>query len=126
MKRGVIFCLVILSLAVLCSVRVNAAYGTAQGSDWKWSYAQTYVNDDLSKMTITDQDIAFAKMRNLSAEKDCTNMGGVWCEWAKNDSLALDRMLKAQGNQVGAPAKDASLTVWAKFVNMLKKLFGLS
>jgi len=52
-------------------------------------------------------------------------MEGVWCEWAENDSLALDRMLKAQQNQILNPVKGTSQSAWSNFIGFLKKLFGL-
>ncbi|MDD1668839.1 MAG: hypothetical protein LUO97_03465, partial [Methanomicrobiales archaeon] len=39
------------------------AYDMTQGSDYKWSYAQTYSEKELaaSGLTITDADIVFAR-----------------------------------------------------------------
>ena len=123
--------MIMLSFAVLLSLSVSAVYEITQGSDWKWSYAQTYAEDDLAKLKINAEDIEFARMRVAAAEEDCAEIGGEdkssqWCKWAEEDKQTLARMLKAQASQSITSQEDKSQTAWAKFLNIIKKLFGLS
>jgi len=85
---------------------VSAQADITMGSDYKWSYAQTYSEEQLaaSGLIITDNDISFAQGRVKSAEKDCSNMGGVWCDYAKDDRNALQRMLNVQARQENNPS----------------------
>ena len=129
MKKEILFCLVGIFLVVLCLHFINAAEDMTQGSDWKWSYAQTYVEDSLSKLSINNEDIAFAKMKVASANKDCENIGGSdakdqWCIWAQEDNATLERMLKAQASQSTTSQENTSKGIWDKIKDFFKNLFG--
>lgn len=110
MKREII-CLIVFSFMILLIFDVSA-YDIAQGSDWKWAYSQNHNKEDMIKtgMIITDQDIAFAKIRVNMSAKDCGDSGegdesGIWCVWAKQDREALQRMLDLQAEQASAGIK---------------------
>lgn len=104
-KQGLVACS-ILAILISCIPCIVQAYDMTQGSDYKWSYAQTYSEDQLaaSGLTITDDDIVFARGRVAAAEKDCSNMGGVWCTYAKDDRNALQKMLNVQALQRNNPS----------------------
>ena len=122
-------CSAIIFLAVLSINLAYAAYDMTQGSDWKWAYAQMYVNDSLSKLNINNEDIIFARMKVAAADKDCVNIGNndagsQWCTWAREDNETLARMLKAQGDQPVIAQENTSKSIWDKIKNFFKKLFG--
>lgn len=124
MNKGAIF-LLGLFLTVLCVSYASSAYDMTQGSDWKWSYAQTYPDEDLSRWNINDKDIEFAKMRVVAAEEDCREIGegdenSQWCKWAAEDNATLERMLKAQTT---ASTQNALQKMWAKIADFFKGLF---
>ncbi|MGA2934421.1 MAG: hypothetical protein ABSD81_04635 [Methanomicrobiales archaeon] len=130
------FC--ILAIIISCIPCVNAQADITKGSDYKWSFAQTYSEKQLadSGMKITDADIAFARMRVASAEKDCSSMGGIWCTYANDDRNALQRMLNVQAKQQNNPSPvvvDTSpipdftniiQSAWSQLVAIAKGIFG--
>ncbi|MDD1657165.1 MAG: hypothetical protein LUQ41_01735 [Methanomicrobiales archaeon] len=100
--------LCILAILIFGIPCVHAQAGVTVGPDMKWSYAQTYNEEQLaaSGYIITGEDIAFARGRVADAEEDCANMGGVWCTYAGDDRKALQRMLNVQGRQTNNPHPD--------------------
>jgi len=124
MKKEMIFLFVLIISTILYLNLIESAYDVTQGSDWKWAYAQTYVNDSLSNIWINDNDIDFAKIRVAAAKEDCEQMGGQWCGWYADDNATLQRMLKAQSLQPTNPPADAKKSVLQKFLDFMKKLFG--
>ena len=142
-RKGLVaFC--VLAMLISCVSFVNAQADISTGSDYKWSYAQTYNEAELaaSGIKITDADIAFARARVASAEKDCSNMGGVWCTYANDDRKALQKMINVQARQSNNPspvvvdtgpipdltniissAWDQMVIIWSQLVNFVTGLF---
>jgi hypothetical protein len=108
-NRGLV-ALSILVIIISCISFVNAQAVSEMGPDYKYSYARTYSEAQLaaSGITITADDIAYARMRVKSAEDDCAEMGGVWCDYAKDDRNALQKMLNVQARQSGNPQADVT------------------
>lgn len=126
MKKEMIINLIMISFIILSVNSVNAAYDMTQGSDWKWAYAQTHVNDSLSRWQINSQDIDFARMRVAASYEDCANIGdndksSQWCQWAEEDNATLERMLKAQAMPSDNSSKNIFQTAW----DAIKKFFGV-
>jgi len=125
MKKELVLCLVTLSFGILL-VNLNltfAEYDMTQGSDWKWAYAQSHIDADLTPYNINDADIEFARMRVNASREDCEeNWGPEWCPWYEEDKATLERMIKAKTNLPAIP-KSESGSAWQKFMNFLKNLF---
>jgi hypothetical protein len=138
MQNGGLAAFCILAIMVSGISCVSAQADISTGSDYKWSYAQTYSEEQLaaSGLTITDNDIAFARGRVKSAEKDCSNMGGLWCTYANDDRNALQRMLNVQAGQENNPSPaevdtgpipdltNIISSAWSQLVAIAKGIFG--
>ncbi|HXW98398.1 MAG TPA: hypothetical protein VEI51_01585, partial [Methanomicrobiales archaeon] len=59
-----------------------------------------------SGVQITDYDITYAQARVATSKKDCSNMGGVWCTYLKDDVAALQRMVDVQAKQRSNPSPE--------------------
>lgn len=70
-------------------------------AEWKWSYAQTYKEQELAAadVQITDYDIQYARGRVQESEEDCAERGGVWCDYAVQDKSALTKLLNVKAQQ---------------------------
>ena len=118
-------------LSLIFSMSYANAYDVAQGSDWKWSYARTYVNDDdddLSKLAINAADIEYARIMLNASIEDCDSMGGQWCEWSEADKKAFDRMLKAQTTETKT-STSFFFKMWdtiAGIMNSVAKVVGIN
>jgi hypothetical protein len=138
MQRKALIAFSILVIIIFCIPCVSAQADAGMGSDYKWSYAQTYSEEQLaaSGLIITDNDISFAQMKVKSAEKDCANMGGVWCTYANDDRNALQRMLNVQARQANNPSPvvvdsgpipdltNIISSAWNQLVAIAKGIFG--
>jgi len=121
--RKEIVCLIFAAFFILFANFISAEYDMTQGSDWKWSYAQTYVDEDLSKLNINEEDIEFARMKVQASKEDCEERAGQWCTWYSEDNATLQRMLQAKsGEATGNPTTSAK-TIWQRFLDSIKNLF---
>ncbi len=70
-------------------------------AEWKWSYAQTYTEKELAAadVQVTDYDIQYARGRVQKGEEDCTERGGVWCDYAAQDRSSLTKLLNVKAQQ---------------------------
>lgn len=105
-KGLMIFCL--LAILLSCISCASAYYdpypgNPAMSAEWKWNYAESYPEDELAAtgVQITDYDIEYARGRVAKAEKDCSDRGGVWCEYASGDRNALQKMRNVKARQSG-------------------------
>ena len=107
-------------------------------AEWKWNYAQSYSEEELAAtgVQITDYDIEYARGRVADAEKDCSDRGGVWCDYAKGDRNALQKMLRVQARQANKPQPvvidsgpipdltNIISSAWSQLVAIAKGIFG--
>jgi hypothetical protein len=124
MKEKIVLLMFMFFLAVLCINLSESAYDMTKGSDWKWSYALIHPNESLSNIWITNADIEYAEMQVKASKEDCEQMGGVWCGWHADDNATLQRMLNAKSLQPTNPPADATKSIWQKFMDFMKKIFG--
>jgi hypothetical protein len=77
-------------------------------ASWLWSYAYSNSEEQLedADVLITDYDITYGRGRVADAEKDCSNMGGVWCTYAQEDRDTLQRMLNVKARQTNNPSPE--------------------
>ena len=106
MHRNIVVAFCLLAMFLSCTQCGSAQADAGTGPDWKWSYAQTYSEEQIaaSGMKITADDIAFARGRVADAEEDCADRGGVWCDYAEQDKNALQKMLNVQARQTNNPS----------------------
>ena len=140
MQRKGLMAFSILAILIFGISCVHAQADAAMGPDYKWSYAQTYSEEQLaaSGLIITDNDIAFGRMKLASGEKACTEMGGVWCDYANADRNALAKLLNVKARQSNSPLPDISgdnsdpvtyfsniiYSAWEQLVGLAKAIFG--
>lgn len=135
------FCL--LAAILFCVPCVSAqTHPMMESPDWRFAYAQSHTEEELAAVgvRINGNDISFARMKVAAAEKDCANMGGVWCDWAKEDREALQRMLRVQAGQANTPlpgsgpggdpvdivssALNQLESIWSTLEGLMRNLFG--
>lgn len=96
-------------LTLALAVVMQATFGYTEiypdnpqmAAEWKWSYAQTYKEQELAAadVQITDYDITYARGRVQEGEEDCAERGGVWCDYAAQDRSALTKLLNVKAQQ---------------------------
>lgn len=103
------FSLGLLALIMIASMSLVRGYTEVFPGDplmaaqWKWDYALSHTQAELAaaNVQITDDDINYARGRVKTSEDDCTERGGVWCDYANDDKAALQRLINVKAQQTG-------------------------
>ncbi|MBU2522944.1 MAG: hypothetical protein KKE23_01485 [Nanoarchaeota archaeon] len=129
-KRALIFAI----LAMMIIGMIPSILAQALGSDIVFSHAQSFPESKIKSLVgergVTDADIEFAQARVIYSEKDCNDMGGIWCTYAEQDRLALQKLMNVKGQSIsGSGTSDGTIStqkpsVWKQLWNIFKGLFG--
>jgi hypothetical protein len=121
----------VLTVLIINMTSVSAIQRTpVMDSYWVWNWAKTVLEDEMktSGITITSEDIAYARQIVDSMEKSCAEYGDIQCQLLEEDKQTLEKLLRVQASQGGmtsdepVAANNMLSKAWSQLKYMMKSV----